>query len=188
MSRRISPSCWVRVGTALPQHPDVGSVRLQADRVSPAKAGHYVRRKHALTRWLLVVIERDREEGHRIRILRRQRLDGVGGEDGVVGGAVERVDARGRHDGDVGDSAVLVDVEGEDDASPERHRRVRDEPVAPDLRDKAADPGTELDAFGVELDRRPGIVDAPLWVAERLVLDVALQVPERVAEPAWRRT
>ena len=35
-----------------------------------------------------------------------------------------------------------------------RHRRVRDEPVALDLRDEAADPRPELDALGVELDRR----------------------------------
>ena len=57
--------------------------------------------------------------------------------------------------------AVLVHVERDDDVPLHRHRRVRDEPVALDLRDEAPDPRTELDALGVELNRRPERARSP---------------------------
>ena len=55
----------------------------------------------------------------------------------------------------VGDVPVLVDVELQHDAAVKRHGRVRHEPVAAHLRDESAQPRPELDALGVELNRRP---------------------------------
>ncbi len=59
---------------------------------------------------------------------------------------------RRRHDGDVRDRAVLVHVERHGHVAAQRHRRVRDEPVAPDLGEEPPHPGPELDALRVELD------------------------------------
>ena len=58
-------------------------------------------------------------------------------------------------------------------------RRTRD--------DEAANPRPELDALGVELDGLTWILQPALRVVEGFVLDVALQVAQRVAERAGRR-
>ena len=133
---------------------------------------------HNLARRLLVVEERHREERHRVRILRRERLGWTGADDGLLGGAVERVDRRRGHDVDVGDLAVLVDVELNDDVAAEAHGGVRDEPVPLHLRHEAPDPRAELHALGIKLNRRSGIGLASLRIVERLVLDVLLQVSQ----------
>ena len=65
----------------------------------------------------------------------------------------------------------------------QRHRRVGHEPVALHLGDEAAQPRPELDALGVELDRRVELV-AAVRVVELLILRVAMQVPQRLAERA----
>ena len=78
--------------------------------------------------------------------------------------------------------SVLVHVERHDHVPAQRHRRVRDEPVALDLRDEAPDPRAELDALGVELDGRAELVAAPARVVEVLVLDVLPDVLQRVAK------
>jgi hypothetical protein len=81
-----------------------------------------------------------------------------------------------------------VHEERDHHAPPHRHRRHRHEPVAADLRDEAADPRAELDALGIELNRRPEAA-AALLVAELILLDIPLEIPERVAErSAGRRT
>ena len=61
------------------------------------------------------------------------------------------------------------------------------QPVALDLRDEAANPRTELDALGVELNRRTELAAAALRVVELIALHVALEVAERVAERSARR-
>ena len=134
-----------------------------------------------------VVVERDREERLVGRILGRQRLGGVRGEERVARGEVERVDRRGPDDGDVGDGAVAVDDERDDDPAAQRHRRIGHEPVALHLRDEAANPRPELDALGVELNRRPELLAAALLVVERLVSPRTLQVraaPRPACRPA----
>src|SRR5688572_23677743 len=105
-----------------------------------------------------------------------------------MSGAVEGTDVRGTRHGEVCDRAVLVNVELQDDAASERHRRRGHEPVPADLRHETAQPRTELDAFGIELNRRAGIRRAALRVLESLVLDVAFEIAERFAECAGRRT
>src|SRR5687767_3185386 len=72
----------------------------------------------------LVVIERHRKGGDGFGVLRRQRFNRVGAEDGVEGGSVERVDVRGAGDNDVGDASVLMDVEPNDDAAAKSHGRL----------------------------------------------------------------
>src|SRR5581483_1355004 len=71
--------------------------------------------------------------------------------------------------------------------APLRHRGVRDEPVALDLRDEASNPRSELDALRIELDLRTELT-AAAGILELLVLHVSLQVAQRIAEiSAWRR-
>ena len=83
---------------------------------------------------------------------------------------------------------VLVDVERHDDVAVHRHRRVGDEPVAADLGDEAAQPRPELDALGVELDRRRHfLLIAAARVAERVRSARTLDVADCVGDHAGRR-
>ena len=66
-----------------------------------------------------------------------------------------------------------MDVERQHDVPAHRHRRVGNEPVPPDLRDEAAEPGPELDALRIELDRRGEVlIRATLGIRELILLRV----------------
>ena len=113
-----------------------------------------------LRRRRFVVEERHREERLVGRVLGRQRLRRVRGEQRVVGRAVERVHRRtGRRRSTSVIDPSLWTLNGMTTRPRMRHRRVGHEPVALDLRDEAANPRAELDALGVELNRRPEFVD-----------------------------
>ena len=56
----------------------------------------------------------------------------------------------------------------------------------PHLRHEPAQPRTELHAFRVELNRRAGLAQPALRVVERLLLDVLLQVAQRLAQRSAR--
>jgi hypothetical protein len=77
-------------------------------------------------------------------------------------------------------------LEAEHDVAAQRHGGVRHEPVAPDLRDEPAQPRSEVDAFRVELNRRPEVA-VPLHVLQGFALRVLLHVPDRVADHAGCR-
>src|SRR3954453_863545 len=130
----------------------------------------------------LVIEKGDGEERLVGGIFRRQRLRRIRSGERAGGGVVERGDRTGSDDVEVADRAVLVDVERDDDVSLVGHRRVRDEPVALHLRDEAADPRTELDAFGVELNLGTELPAAAALVLERLALRVAREIAQRIAE------
>src|SRR5204862_2187144 len=95
---------------------------------------------------------------------------------------VEGVDGTRPDAGLYGDRPVLVHVERDYDMAAHRHRGIRDEPVALHLGDEAPDPGTELDAFGVELDFRAELSATAALVFEGFALRVSLQVAQCVAE------
>ena len=63
------------------------------------------------------------------------------------------------------------------------HRRLRDEPVALHLRDEPPQPGAEVDALAVELNQSLRIA-AALYVVERLLLRVPIEIAQRVPEHA----
>ena len=73
-----------------------------------------------------------------------------------------------------------------------RHRGVRHEPVALDLRDEAANPRPELDALRVELDRRPELPPPPCGLsndrAARTAAGSAARRPAGRPAPAARRS
>src|SRR5262245_10345917 len=154
----MSPSCCTRVGTML--------VSAQ--------------------RRLLVVVKGDRKYRHRIRVLRRERLGRIGTENRVVRSPRERVDVGRTGYDNVSNCAVPVNIELQHHPTVEGHGGVRNKPVASHLRDEAPQPRTEIHALGVELNRRPRIVSAASLVAKRLVLDVLLQVLQRITQPFWR--
>jgi len=98
--------------------------------------------------------------------LRRERLRRIRGDKRSEGRAVERLDRTRTDDRQIRDHATLVHVECDDDAALHAHHRgVGNEPVPLDLSDESSNPGAELDALGIELDRRSELVHpAPLIV------------------------
>src|SRR3989304_5972040 len=133
---------------------------------------------------IFVEVERHGEERAVVRVLVRQRLGRVRRGERVERGVVERLDARGAQHFQLRDATVLPDVERDHHVPAEKHRGLRHEPVAPDLRDEAAQPRPELDPFRVELDRRREVLAPALQVPEAVLLDVLLRVADRPAKPA----
>ena len=111
----------------------------------------------------------------------RQRLGRVRAHQRVHGRDVEGLDVRRLLHLDIGDGAVAMDVERDDHVPLHDHRGLRHEPVALHLCDESPQPWAEVDALAVELNE-PLRVAAALRVVERLLLHVALQVAQRVAQ------
>src|SRR4029453_14905802 len=106
----------------------------------------------------------------------------IGSREGGQSGVVEGLDWTRTDDRKVGDRSVLVNVERDDDMTSHAHRRIRDQPIALDLCDKAPDPRAKLDTFCIELNLRPELPTPIPRVIEHVALHEALQILERFAQ------
>src|SRR5262249_15385700 len=121
---------------------------------------------------LFVIEERHGEECLLGRVLGRERRRRIRRRERTVCCAVEGTQRRRTDDLQIGDRAVLVDVERNHHVPLRRHRGVGNQPVAFDLRHETPDPRSELDAFGIELNRRSKGA-AALRIFELILLHVA---------------